>query len=166
MSRIHTLLAPQILSLLIRSSAHAKSMKGPEERDALFARLFGLSAIVDSGSLFRLESSQEADFDMIVDELMTLGDVKAWLRESAWWILVQAVERLCLSSVGWKDRAVERLAERVFGKGGKGWSQEKVGLGVMVERYRPVSSAVRCIVSAPAEAGYRIWTGSLCSRQR
>ncbi|ORY24385.1 DNA polymerase phi-domain-containing protein [Naematelia encephala] len=134
LSRIPSITAPQVLSLLIRNSQYSRSMKGSDERDMLFARLFGLTAIIQSGALFSA-SARPVDFDNVVDHLLMLGQYKAWLRESAWWAVVGVTERLLDSQVAWKDEAIERLLETVFAD--KVWSQEKVGLALALERRRP-----------------------------
>lgn len=102
----------------------------------LFARLFGLTAIIQSNILFA-SSSRPSDFSHVVDELLDLSQAKGWLRESAWWALVGLVEKLLDSKVEWIDEAVQAVVERVYDN--EGWSSEKVGMTVMLERRRPVS---------------------------
>ena len=111
-------------------------MRGAEERDALFARLFGLTAISQSGSLFS-PSSSLSTFGEMVDQLLELSQAKGWLRESAWWTLLGAVNGLLTSNVTWKEDGVTVLVDRVFGD--KSWNQEKVALALTLERSRPVS---------------------------
>ena len=115
-------------------------MRGPEERDGIFARLFGLTAIIQSDALFGPVAAA-ASFETVVQDLLVLGQAKGWLRESTWWALIAAVERLLASEVEWKEAAVRGLLEAVFGD--KGWSQEKVALALVLERRRPVSNARR-----------------------
>lgn len=137
MSRIRSVTASQAISLLIRSSPYSHGMKGSDERDAMFARLFGLTAIIQSGALFATTISISADFLGVVSQLVKLGQAKAWLRESAWWTLLGGLERLLDSEVEWKTEALEGLVERVFIN--PEWNQEKVALAVLLERRRPVS---------------------------
>jgi DNA polymerase phi len=127
--------APQVLSLLVRNSPISKGMKGSEERDMLFARLFGLTVVVQSSALFSAESSI-SDFDTVLDRLAELGKAKGWLRESAWWGILQAVEMLFASQAAWKEEAVEGLVRRI--KEEKNWNQEKIALVLLLERERPV----------------------------
>ncbi|WVQ94762.1 hypothetical protein IAU59_001843 [Kwoniella sp. CBS 9459] len=130
LTRITTVTASQVLSLLVRNSQYSKNMKGSDERDMMFARLFGLTSIVQSKSLFG-PSATQADFQQVVHELTTLGQAKAWIRESAWWTLIGAVQGLLESDVEWKDAALEEVVNEVLGE--KGWTQEKVALVLLLE---------------------------------
>lgn len=135
LSRIRTVSAAQILSLLQRSTHTSGAMKGSEVRDLLFARLFGLTSLINSGSLFAATSTQE-DFETVIAILLRLGKQKAWLRESAWWGIIGATEGLLGSSVPWKEDGVKGLVEKVFKE--QGWTAEKVALALMIEGRRPV----------------------------
>ncbi|KAK6907306.1 hypothetical protein I203_101296 [Kwoniella mangroviensis CBS 8507] len=130
LSRIQTVTASQVLSLLIRNSQYSKGMKGSEERDMMFARLFGLTSIIQSNSLYSKAATRE-DFERVVDELVKLGEAKAWMRESAWWTLVGAIQALLDSQVEWRDQALKDTVEKVFS--GKAWNQEKVALVLLLE---------------------------------
>ncbi|WWD16543.1 hypothetical protein CI109_100970 [Kwoniella shandongensis] len=134
LSRIPTVTARQIFSLVIRNSQYNKSMKGSDERDLMFARLFGITAIVQSKSLYASTSTKD-DFRNVVEGLIWLGQGKAWMRESAWWTLVEAVQGLVSSEVEWKDAAFEELVEIIFEE--KTWTQEKVALVLLLEDQLP-----------------------------
>ncbi|ADV20875.1 DNA-directed DNA polymerase, putative [Cryptococcus gattii WM276] len=131
LSRIPTVTARQVFSLVIRNSQYSKNMKGSDERDMMFARLFGMTAIVQSQSLFA-SSATKADFRGVIEELQKLGQAKAWMRESAWWTLVQSVQLLLGSRVQWKEDALQELVDVVFEE--KGWTQEKVALVLTLEQ--------------------------------
>jgi DNA polymerase phi len=111
-------------------------MKGSEERDALFARLFGINAIVESNALWR---SSLTDFEEVVDALVVLGDKKNWLRESAWWGILQAAQGLVKSEVEWREEAVQKLTSLLK----QGWTQEKLALALLLEKAQPVSLTYR-----------------------
>ncbi|WWC60265.1 uncharacterized protein I303_102832 [Kwoniella dejecticola CBS 10117] len=130
LSRITTVTVAQVLSLLIRNSQYSKNMKGSDERDMMFARLFGLTSIIQSKSLFS-PSASSSDFAKVVGELVMLGEAKAWMRESAWWTLVGAVQGLLDSQVPWKDEALEQTMQKVLS--GNAWNQEKVALVLLLE---------------------------------
>ncbi|WWD05770.1 hypothetical protein V865_003853 [Kwoniella europaea PYCC6329] len=130
LSRIQTVTVSQVLSLLIRNSQYTKNMKGSEERDMMFARLFGLTSIIQSNSLYSQAATRE-DFERVVDELVKLGEAKAWMRESAWWTLVGAIQGLLDSQVQWRDQALKDTVEKVLS--GKAWNQEKVALVLLLE---------------------------------
>ena len=111
-------------------------MKGSEERDALFANLFALTSLVHSGCLFRPSSSAET-INSAVDELIKLGNVKAWLRESAWWTLLELVKGVEACDNDLQEEVISHVAEQVYGD--KIWTQEKVALTLVLEKQRPVS---------------------------
>lgn len=113
-------------------------MKGSDVRDALFARLFGLTSIIQSGALFASSSSLQT-FDKVIDNLLELGQAKGWLRESAWWGILGAAEGVLSSQTSWKDEAMDHLADKVYAD--KAWSQEKIALTLVLEEQRPVSTS-------------------------
>ncbi|OXH24380.1 DNA polymerase phi subunit [Cryptococcus neoformans] len=131
LSRIPTVTARQVFSLVIRNSQYSKNMKGSDERDMMFARLFGMTAIVQSQSLFAPSATKD-DFRGVIEELEKLGQAKAWMRESAWWTLVQSVLLLLGSKVQWKEDALHEVIDVVFEE--KGWTQEKVALVLTLEQ--------------------------------
>ncbi|KDQ59553.1 hypothetical protein JAAARDRAFT_127225 [Jaapia argillacea MUCL 33604] len=148
LSRINTVTCSQILSLILDSSKTQGSMTGQEERDMLFARLFGLTSIIQSGLLLRQTplptsstgASSLIGFRDLVTQLLTLGEKKSWLRENAWWTLGLAVDGLNESTVPWKEEAVEETLKQVFGgeeKYSKGWFPEKVALAVKLQAEYP-----------------------------
>ncbi|KAK8861548.1 hypothetical protein IAR55_002370 [Kwoniella newhampshirensis] len=134
LSRIHTVTARQVFSLVIRNSQYNNSMKGSDERDLMFARLFGITAIVQSKSLYASTATKD-DFRNVVEGLIWLGQGKAWMRESAWWSIVEAVQGLVQSEVEWKEDALTELIEIIFEE--KTWTQEKVALVLLLEDQLP-----------------------------
>lgn len=139
LSRIPTVTARQVFSLVIRNSQYSKNMKGSDERDMMFARLFGMTAIVQSQSLFAPSATKD-DFRGVIEELEKLGQAKAWMRESAWWTLVQSVLLLLGSKVQWKEDALHEVIDVVFEE--KGWTQEKVALVLTLEQSGLVSMSL------------------------
>ena len=111
----------------MRNSHTSKAMKGSEERDALFARLFGLTALVQSGALWR---GEHEDFEEAINALVVLGDKKNYLREGSWWAIFQAAEGLLAAQVEWKQQAVDNLTDLLK----KGWTQEKLALALLLEK--------------------------------
>jgi len=102
----------------------------------MFARLFGLTSIIHSGSLFGPASSV-LDFVEVVTQLIKLGEVKAWLRESAWWGIVGAIQGLLDSGVAWEDDAVQEIVDLVFDQD-QSWSQEKIAVALLLQDRKPV----------------------------
>ncbi len=148
-----TLSAAHLISLILRASATTAGMRGSDERDLLFARLFGMHAVIASNLLFLDGDDSAGAWVTCVDALLALGQRKAWIRESAWYTLLRALESLGASGVAWTEEAVTYLVERVY-KGappreaaaegqaeskGVPWTQEKVALTIVLQRIRPVS---------------------------
>lgn len=129
-----------VISLVLRSSITSNSQKGTEQRDALFARLFGLMAVIDSGLLLRPTASLE-DFKLTLGELWGLGEKKAWIREPAWWAAIRGVRALLnAEQMSWKEQAIQAVVDRVYGKAGAGampWTQEQVALTLLLQSHRP-----------------------------
>ncbi|KAI5124484.1 hypothetical protein M0805_003011 [Coniferiporia weirii] len=141
LARIDTVSCQQILVLLKNASQTTSSMSGQEERDMLFARLFGLKSIIQSGLIFRQKplrtsstsSSSLKAYEIFLTELLALGEKKSWLRESCWWTLTSAVDALNSSDVPWKRAAFDMLFDRIF-VGDKLWSPEKVALMLKLQK--------------------------------
>src|SRR5882762_10924141 len=100
------------------SSKTQGSMTGQEERDVLFARLFGLTSVIQSGLLVRQTTlppyastsslaSNLVGYKETLSQLLFLGEKKSWLRESAWWTAGLALDALNTSDVSWKKEAIE-----------------------------------------------------------
>ncbi|KAJ9097366.1 hypothetical protein QFC19_006834 [Naganishia cerealis] len=147
LARIDNLSPAHIISLVQRATQTSKAMRGQEERDAYFGRLFGTLAIIDSRMLFS-PAATLADFKNCIGELFTLGEKKSWLRESAWWAVMRAVRMLLADdvTVEWKEAALDGLVTRVYGKStsdaatakahGVEWTQEKVALTLVLQSAR------------------------------
>ncbi|KAL7413375.1 DNA polymerase phi-domain-containing protein [Mrakia frigida] len=138
LSRLTTITPKQIISLVLRASLITVSSKGQETRDLLFARLFGLTSVVQSSLLYRPSATIE-DFKVVVQELIEVGKQKAWLRESCWWAVIKAVEGLEGGEVEWRKEAGEWVAEVVFAdqEGKMDWTPEKVALGLKMQGIYP-----------------------------
>ncbi|KAG8715114.1 DNA-directed DNA polymerase [Ceratobasidium sp. 394] len=155
LTRLNTIDAAGIISSILEASVTSGSMKGQEIRDTLFARLFGLTAVIQSGLLFRssrlptsLASPNElgppasslSAYQTTVTELVNLGDKKAWLRESAFWAIVLAVKLLYSTSpeVAWKEEAVEWTLETMYtGDRATEWTPDKLVLTLCLQELDP-----------------------------
>lgn len=119
-------------------------MSGQEERDVLFARLFGLTAVINSGLIVRAgslatsassapDASSSASYQEAVVQLVALGEKKSWLRESAWWTIALAVDALSNIEVSWKEDAVAATIQTLFVEN-KSWSPEKIALALKLQK--------------------------------
>lgn len=122
-------------------------MTGQEERDILFARLFGLTAVIQSGLLVRLaplpssasscnNASSLAGYKEVLSQLIALGEKKSFLRESAWWTMGLAIDTLNSSDVAWKKGAVEFTARSVL-VDHTVWTPEKVAITLKFQSAHP-----------------------------
>lgn len=134
----------QILTLLKKESQTTGSMSGQEERDMLFARLFGLKAIIQSGLLtreasLRMSSTSASSLDSftaVLSELLSLAEKKSWLKESCWWTLVTTIDKVNVSNVPWKQDAFKIIFDYVFIKDAA-WGPEKIAVAVQLQRLCP-----------------------------
>ncbi|KAI0637371.1 DNA polymerase phi-domain-containing protein [Trametes polyzona] len=144
LSRIDTVTCSQIVQLVLDSSKTQGSMTGQEERDVYFARLFGLTAVIQSGLLLRdstLPSSSTVASDLdsykeVLAHLIALGEKKSWLRESVWWSIDLAADALTASEVSWKDEAVDATISAIYSEL-KAWTPEKVALTLKLQAAYP-----------------------------
>lgn len=122
-------------------------MTGQEERDVMFAQLFGIMSIVQSGLVVRTKplatsassstaSSSAESFIQTVSQLVELGEKRSWLRESAWFAISLAVDALHQSDVDWKEDALEKLLESLF-ETHMVWSTDKVAVTLKLQEYYP-----------------------------
>ncbi|QRW27168.1 DNA polymerase phi subunit [Rhizoctonia solani] len=156
LTRLNTVDAASITSSILEASAISNSMKGQEVRDTLFARLFGLTAVIQSGLLFRtsrlttspsapeelgLPASSLVAYQTTVTELFNLGEKKSWLRESSWWSIDLALRSLHSSQgLEWKDQAIQWTIETIYrGDQAKEWTPEKLGLTVTFKILLPIN---------------------------
>jgi DNA polymerase phi len=112
-------------------------MSGQEQRDMYFARLFGLTSIIQSGLLFRQDppayssspASSLEDFQKVLEELITLGEKKSWFRESCWWSVALALDVLFASLAPWKSQASNWALDALFPSGCE-WTIERAGIWI------------------------------------
>jgi len=134
----------QIVKLVLDASKTQGSMTGQEERDNLFARLFGITSIIQSGLIARngtlptssTSASSLESYELVITTLVALGEKKSWLRESAWWAFVSAIEILAKSDVEWKDQGVEVTSNTIYAKV-SGWTSEKLALSLRLQTLFP-----------------------------
>ncbi|KAF9533445.1 DNA polymerase phi-domain-containing protein [Crepidotus variabilis] len=146
LSRLDTITTSQILNLILDCTKVQGSMNGQEERDVLFARLFGILSVVQSGLAFRAESSSKQPsassifsteaYEQIMGSLVTLGDQKSWLRESSWFAIHQSIDALQGSNVPWKEAGFETAVQELFVKNST-WSTEKLALALKLQNLHP-----------------------------
>ncbi|KAI0792872.1 DNA polymerase phi-domain-containing protein [Abortiporus biennis] len=147
LSRIDTVTCSQVITLILDSTKNQGSMTGQEERDVMFAQLFGLTSVIQSGLFVRetplptsassaVAASDLASFQEVISQLISLGEKRSWLRESAWWTIKLAADALGASSVSWKAEAFKAFTEKLFVED-KVWTPEKVALAIRLQQLYP-----------------------------
>ena len=144
LSRLDTVTCGQIMKLVLDASTTQGSMSGQEERDNLFARLFGITSIIHSGLIVRngtlptssTSASSLESYELVIATLVALGEKKSWIRESAWWTLASAIETLAKSDVEWREQGVQVTLDTVYTKS-SGWSPEKLALTLRLQALLP-----------------------------
>ncbi|KAF8274212.1 DNA polymerase phi-domain-containing protein [Lactarius quietus] len=159
LSCVFTISCAQILALVLEVSCTTGNQTGQEERDLLFARLFGLASIVHSGLLIRthpplpqsasLPSTSESCED-VLKALRTLAHSKSWLSEAVYCVVGSALDLLAAArdeDVSWRENVVCVLLKEEFGetspaegraiKSGVVWTPEKIALGLRAQRLWP-----------------------------
>jgi DNA polymerase phi len=122
-------------------------MSGQEERDVLFARLFGTMSVIQSGLAVRtrplptsassaIHASTLESYEHIIVQLLNLSGQKSWLRESAWFAISLAVNALYESDAPWKEDAMEKTLQHLFIEN-KFWSTEKIALALKLQDLYP-----------------------------
>ncbi|RUP38411.1 hypothetical protein BC936DRAFT_138399 [Jimgerdemannia flammicorona] len=76
-----------VADLLFKFTARTPGMKGEEEREMLFGRIFGFMCIVDSGILKR-STTAEDDIRRIVDSLVEMAGAKSYLTECCYHVMM------------------------------------------------------------------------------
>ncbi|KAG7092382.1 hypothetical protein E1B28_008739 [Marasmius oreades] len=144
LSRLDTVTCSQISLLILEITKAQGASTGQEERDILFARLFGFTSIIQSGLLVRLmplatspssatQASSLSSYSELLSQLVSLGEKKSWLRESTWWSIGLAIDALNESRVEWKEEACQATVRILFLEN-KSWSPEKIALSLKIQK--------------------------------
>jgi DNA polymerase phi len=140
LNRFSSISFEQVFDLLLSTSQTTNTTKGSDERDLLFARLFGLHAIMQSSLLFRISLD---DFRKLVSECCLLSEKKSWLREPAGWVLLKGIKALAAAkgNTDWMEDGLRATAEIASaGRGRTGWNPEQVALVVFLQSLETVGN--------------------------
>jgi DNA polymerase phi len=159
LSCVSTVSCAQILALVLDVSRTTGNQTRQEERDLLFARLFGLASIVHSGLLIRTHPplpqsvsspSTPESCKAVLKALRTLAHAKSWLSEAAYCAVGSALDLLAAArdqDVSWRVEVVRVLLEEEFGetshpeektaKSEAVWTPEKIALALRIQRLWP-----------------------------
>lgn len=104
------------------------NVKGSEERDLIFGRLFGIQAIIESGLVSRPTTTLE-DFEEIIRNVTDLGKTKVWLKEATGWTTLNGLKEVTEKKVGWLKEGLKKTLDILFtGDEKEFWGPEKVGI--------------------------------------
>ncbi|KAI5479615.1 DNA polymerase phi subunit [Pseudohyphozyma bogoriensis] len=127
--------ADEVLPLILSTSTPTAGSDSREERDLLFARLFGLHAVLRSGVVTRPSTTNGETFKEVVLALLALAGKKSWMRESAYWVMIEGVRSLLeldgAAAPAWRDDITAWIIQRLLNDSrekARGWGPEKVAL--------------------------------------
>ncbi|KAG0086769.1 DNA-directed DNA polymerase [Podila epicladia] len=100
-----------VLELLFRFTEIKNFMKGKEERNHMFGRIFGYMSIVQSGMLTRPHTTSE-DIQLIVDDLIEYSQEKSYLSECCHQVLVTMLPQIVNH-----PKSIKYIAETLFAEG-------------------------------------------------
>ncbi|KAJ2743680.1 DNA-directed DNA polymerase [Coemansia sp. BCRC 34301] len=115
LSRINCISVKVVLDLLWKYTMATKSMKGQEQRDMRFGRIFGLMALLQSGIVSRAGTTTSVEIRKIVVELAAIGAKKSYLREIAYVTLASMVPML--SGFAGRDELITMFVAVALDKG-------------------------------------------------
>ncbi|KAF8933972.1 DNA-directed DNA polymerase [Podila verticillata] len=100
-----------VLELLFRFTEIKNFMKGKEERNHMFGRIFGYMSIVQSSMLTRPQTTAE-DIQLIVDDLIEYSQEKSYLSECCHQVLVTM-----LPQIAKHPKSIKYIADTLFAEG-------------------------------------------------
>ncbi|KAF9202864.1 DNA-directed DNA polymerase [Haplosporangium sp. Z 27] len=100
-----------VLDLLFRFTEIKNFMKGKEERNHMFGRIFGFMSIIQSSMLTRPRTTEE-DIKLIVDNLIEYSQEKSYLSECCHQVLVTMIPQIVNH-----PKSIKYIADNVFAEG-------------------------------------------------
>ncbi|KAF9993768.1 DNA-directed DNA polymerase [Entomortierella chlamydospora] len=100
-----------VLDLLLRFTEIKNFMKGKEERNHMFGRIFGYMSIIQSNMLTRPRTTEE-DIKLIVDNLIEYSQEKSYLSECCHQVLVTMIPQIVNH-----PKSIKYIADNIFADG-------------------------------------------------
>ena len=143
-----------VFSMLLTTSSTTRAIKGEEERDLMFARLFGLFAFVNSGILFQSTHSTLDHFRQTIQGLIGIYRAKTWIRESVGWAILTLLQGLieARATVPWTADALDVALESLYGAGNE-WTPEKIAWTIYLQE----QGLVRTLMAAHQRTMFRCY---------
>ena len=110
----HAVTAKEILTLILKYSNPQVAASRQEQKDFMFAKLFGIMSLVQSQLLVQPTATFN-DFKRSMHILIALSSDKPWMAESCAWVMVQAVAQLQATDVkvDWAQAAGSWMSEQI-----------------------------------------------------
>ncbi|GAC95632.1 hypothetical protein PHSY_003208 [Pseudozyma hubeiensis SY62] len=115
LSRIsYAVTAKEILTLILKYSNPQVAASRQEQKDFMFAKLFGIMSLVQSDLLVQPTATLH-DFKRSMRILIALSSDKPWMAESCAWVMVNAVAQIQRPDVkiGWSQAAQSWMTEQI-----------------------------------------------------
>ncbi|KIS71846.1 DNA-directed DNA polymerase [Mycosarcoma maydis] len=115
LSRIsYAVTAKEILVLILKYSNPQLAASRQEQKDFMFAKLFGVMSLVQSDLLLQ-PTATLGDFKRSMRILITLSSDKPWMAESCAWVMVNAVAQLqrCDVQIDWAQVAQSWMTQQI-----------------------------------------------------
>ncbi|CDR99623.1 hypothetical protein [Sporisorium scitamineum] len=115
LSRIrYAVTAKEILTLVLKYSNPQVAASRQEQKDFMFAKLFGIMSLVQSDLLVQPTAAID-DFKRSMRILIALSSDKPWMAESCAWVMVNAVAQLQRPDVqiNWSQAAQSWMTEQI-----------------------------------------------------
>ncbi|KAJ1030383.1 hypothetical protein NDA16_001292 [Ustilago loliicola] len=106
--------AHEILTLILKYSNPQVAASRQEQKDFMFAKLFGIMSLVQSNLLVQ-QTASVADFKRSMQILIALSSDKPWMAESCAWVMVNAVAQLERDDVklAWTKEAQTWMTQQI-----------------------------------------------------
>ncbi|EOR01392.1 DNA polymerase V [Wallemia ichthyophaga EXF-994] len=128
LSNLPLLTVAHVLPLIKHHTTPVGNVKGSEERDLIFGRLFGIQAIIESGLISRSTTTPD-DFKETIRNVTDLGKNKVWLKEATGWTTLNGLKEVTEKNVSWLNQAITNSLDILFtGDEKEIWGPEKVGI--------------------------------------
>lgn len=104
--------AREILVLVLKYSNPQVAASRQEQKDFMFAKLFGIMCLVQSELLVQ-QTATIGEFKRCMRILITLSADKPWMAESCAWVMVNALAQIQQKDVAWAQEAHAWMSEQI-----------------------------------------------------
>ncbi|KAF9582128.1 DNA-directed DNA polymerase [Lunasporangiospora selenospora] len=116
-----------VLELLLRFTEITSSLKGKEERNQMFGRIFGFMSIVQSNMLSRPTTTDE-DIKQIVDDLAQYSQDKSYLAECCHQVLVGMIPQIVN-----RPQSIKYIVHKLFSESGGVYTPDQLNVAITLK---------------------------------